>query len=334
MHNHRKYRIDQETRDKYAEVKLSTSQFINPYFIIEGVNKKEPIETLPDVYRFSIDQALIDIGKNLHLGIDKILLFGVIASDLKDEYASYAYADGNIIEKAIKSIKKSFPGITIITDVCLCGYTSHGHCGILHGDNVHNDSTLPYLAKIALNHAQAGANIIAPSSMMDYQVQAIREKLDENAYRNVKILSYSAKFSSSFYGPFRDAANSAPSFGDRKTYQMDFRSISQPISEVDADLKEGADWVMVKPSHTYLDVIHTIAQKHPNVPLASYYVSGEYSLLKAAAQKNLIDEEAAVIEVHTALLRAGSNFIITYYAPFLAKLLKTKQDVAVKEITS
>ena len=239
---------------------------------------------------------IYDIEETVKLGITKILLFGVIEENIKDEKASEAWAENNLVSKTIRQIKKQFPELTVITDVCLCGYTNHGHCGILNGEIIDNDATLPFLAKMALQHALAGANFVAPSAMMDGQVGAIKKLLNEKKL-NTKILSYSAKYSSGFYGPFRDAAHSSPSFGDRKTYQMDYRTINQAIDEVQADIDEGADWVMVKPAHTYLDIIHRIKIKFPNFPLAAYQVSGEYMMIKAASKAGYMNEEIAMHEV-------------------------------------
>jgi porphobilinogen synthase len=313
MERLRNYRIDKLTRDKYAEVSVSKSDFIYPYFIVEGVEQNQVIQSLHGVSRFSIDTLLVDIEETLKLGIVKILLFGVVYENVKDANGTAAYAENNLVSRAIRAIKARFPQITIFTDVCLCGYTSHGHCGLLNGENIDNDSTLPLLAQMALQHALAGADFVAPSAMMDGQVAAIRSLLDDHQLCT-QILSYSAKFSSSFYGPFRDAAHSAPSFGDRKTYQMDYRTINQSIDEVRADMNEGADWTMVKPAHTYLDVIERIHTKFPHIPLVAYQVSGEYMMIKAAAKAGFMNEELAMLEALTAMKRAGADYIITYYA--------------------
>lgn len=313
MKRFRKFRIDAATRDKYADIRVSVQDFIYPYFIVEGENEEQPIKTLKGISRFSIDRLLTDLQETIALGIDKILLFGVIINDLKDESGSEGYNPDSLICRAVRAIKKQYPQLTVITDVCLCEYTSHGHCGLLKGQEIDNDSTLPLLAKIALVHAQAGADFVAPSAMMDGQIQALKAILKEH-HLATKILAYSAKYSSNFYGPFRDAAGSAPSFGDRKTYQMDYRTFYQGIDEIQADIEEGADWVMVKPAQSYLDIIQRASVKFPEVPLAAYQVSGEYALLKNGAEAGLINEEQGFLESLTAIKRAGANYIITYYA--------------------
>lgn len=309
----RPYRTDAATRDKYADIKVQASDFIYPYFIVEGENQIQPIRTLKGISRFSIDQLLIDLRETIALGINKILLFGVIDDALKNETGTAGYDPDSLVCRAVKAIKLQYPDLIVITDVCLCEYTSHGHCGVLQGETVDNDSTLPLLAKIALAHAQAGADFVAPSAMMDGQIQALRDILNEY-HLHTKILAYSAKYSSNFYGPFRDAAGSAPSFGDRKTYQMDYRTLHQGIHEIAADIDEGADWVMVKPAQAYLDIIQKAHVAFPNVPLAAYQVSGEYALLKNGAEAGIINEEQAFLESLTAIKRAGANYIITYYA--------------------
>jgi porphobilinogen synthase len=309
----RQYRTDAVTRDKYADVRVSASDFIYPYFIVDGKNETQPIHSLKGISRFSIDKLLIDIEETVALGIDKILLFGVITDDLKNEVGSAGYDPDSLVCRAVRAIKKQFPQIVIFTDVCLCEYTSHGHCGLLDGEKIDNDSTLPLLAKIALVHAQAGADFVAPSAMMDGQIQALKQILKANKL-DTKVLAYSAKYSSNFYGPFRDAAGSAPSFGDRKTYQMDYRTKHQGIEEIAADIEEGADWVMVKPAQAYLDIIQRASVAFPTVPLAAYQVSGEYALLKNGADAGLINEEQGFLESLTAIKRAGANHIITYYA--------------------
>ena len=314
MYSLRDYRIDQKTRDKYAEIFVSAQDFVYPYFVVEGHKLKREISSLRNVSHFSADELIKDIEESLKLGISKILLFGVInETSKKDETGTLAWVDDNLISKTVRAIKKEFPELIVITDVCLCGYTNHGHCGILNGEIIDNDSTLPYLAKMALQHALAGADFVAPSAMMDRQVEAIKKSLNEN-HLQTKILGYSAKYASGFYGPFRDAVNSAPSFGDRKTYQMDNRTITQSIEEVQADINEGADWVMVKPAHTYLDIIQRITIKFPNYPHAAYQVSGEYMMIKASAEAGYMNEEIAMHEALTAIKRAGANYIISYYA--------------------
>lgn len=313
MKRFRLLRKDAETRNKLADVKVIADDFIYPYFVVEGENQKQLISTLPGVFRFSIDTLLSDIQEIKALNINKVLLFGVIENHLKDEIGSAGYDPNSLVCRAVRAIKAKFPEIIVFTDVCMCEYTSHGHCGLIKNQDVDNDSTLPLLAKIALSHARAGADFVAPSSMMDGQVWAIRNILDENGF-STKILAYSAKYASSFYGPFRDAAASAPSFGDRKTYQMDYRTKNQGIDEIGADIEEGADWVMVKPAQTYLDIIQRASVTFPEVPLAAYQVSGEYAMLKFAAANGLLVEELAFLESLTAIKRAGAQFIISYYA--------------------
>lgn len=313
MKKFRQYRLDAATRDKYADVRVLASDFIYPYFVVDGEEKIEPIHSLKGISRFSIDKLLIDIEETVVLGVNKILLFGVITDDLKDEFGTIGYDSDSLVCRAVKAIKKQFPHVLVFTDVCLCEYTSHGHCGLLQGETIDNDSTLPLLAQMALVHAQAGADFVAPSAMMDGQIQALKDILKAHN-QTAKVLAYSAKYSSNFYGPFRDAAGSAPSFGDRKTYQMDYRTKNQGIEEIAADIEEGADWVMVKPAQTYLDIIQRASVAFPQVPLAAYQVSGEFAMLKAAAAAGLMNEELGFLESLTAIKRAGANYIITYYA--------------------
>ena len=313
--NFRKYRINEFTRDVYAETRLSPSDFITPFFVVKGSKVKREIISLPDVYHLSNDLLLFEIEALMQKGINKVLLFGVPDNAEKDQTGSAGYRPGNLISTSVSEIKKRFPEVIVITDVCLCAYTSHGHCGILKGDHVDNESTLPYLSKQAVSYAAAGADFVAPSAMMDGQVHAIRSGLDLNNLIYSRILSYSAKYASAFYGPFRDAAHSAPSFGDRQTYQMDYRNSNQAIAEIRADIEEGADMVMIKPAHTYLDIISKTKYSFPEVKIAAYHVSGEYSMLRFASQHGIADEFKAFREVHTAIKRAGADFIISYYNP-------------------
>lgn len=315
MKRFRVYRKDQATRDQYADVRLHAADFIYPYFVVEGEGVKEQIATMPGIYRFSIDLLVEDIRELKRLGVDKVLLFGVIPDEQKDERGSAAYADDALIARAVKAIKAADKDILVITDVCLCEYTSHGHCGLLHDHDVDNDSTLPLLAEEAYVHAKAGADFVAPSAMMDGQVEAIKNRLREGGLdQQTKVLAYSAKYASAFYGPFRDAADSAPSFGDRKSYQMDFRTHDQGLEEIAADIEEGADWTMVKPAMPYLDMIARGVERFPDIPMVAYQVSGEYSMLKAAAQLGYLDESRVVYESLIAIKRAGAQYIITYYA--------------------
>jgi porphobilinogen synthase len=313
MQRFRPFRKDQQTRDLYAQVSVSPADLIYPYFLVDGTNQRQPIGSMTGIDRLSVDGLLPDVEEALKLGIDKFLLFGVIDDKFKDDKGSAAYSRENLISRAVTAIRGHFPEATVITDVCLCEYTSHGHCGLVQGQGVDNDSTLPLLAEMALSHARAGASFVAPSAMMDGQVEAIRKLLDANGL-STKILAYSAKYASGFYGPFRDAAGSAPSFGDRKSYQMDYRSIDQALDEAGADIDEGADWIMVKPAHTYLDIIQRMRQKFQTITLAAYQVSGEYMMIKAAAGAGYLNEEAAMLEALTSIKRAGADKIITYYA--------------------
>jgi len=312
----RPFRTDQSIRDHYAEVILKAEDLICPYFVVEGEGVHQEIPSLTDVFYFSIDELINELSTLPQMGINKILLFGVVDEGLKDKWGRAAYQGEPLIVRAIKAIKSYCPLITVMSDVCLCGYTDHGHCEI---DS--NDETLPFLADMALVHARAGVDYVSPSAMMDGQVQAIRERLDSEGFQTTKILAYSAKYASNFYGPFRDTVHSTPAFGDRKTYQMDFRNVSQALDEVRADIDEGADWVMVKPAHTYLDVIKTVHHAFPDRQVVAYHVSGEYMMLKSAAKVGIINEIDAVWEVLTAIKRAGATLIITYYAKMVAAIL-------------
>ena len=315
MKRFRTFRTDQTTRDKYADVALSVQDFIYPYFVVEGEGIVEPVPTMPGINRYSIDTLVEDTLEVKRLGIDKVLLFGVVSDDVKDERGTAAYADDSLIVRAVRAIKQASPQTVVFTDVCLCGYTSHGHCGLLHNHDVENDSTLPLLAEMAYVHAKAGADFVAPSAMMDGQIEALHNRLVEAGLRDkCKILAYSAKYASAFYGPFRDAADSAPSFGDRKTYQMDYRTHDQGLEEIAADIEEGADWTMVKPAMPYLDMIARGVERFPQVPMVAYQVSGEYSMLKAAAKLGYLDEQRVVFESLIAIKRAGAQYIISYYA--------------------
>jgi porphobilinogen synthase len=326
----RRLRKNENLRKLFSETKLSISDFVMPYFVIEGKNVKQEINSMPGIFRYSIDQLLKEVEEIYKLGVLSVLLFGV--PNRKDEIGSYAYSKDGIVQKAIKAIKKEIPDIVVITDVCLCSYTTHGHCGLLSFSRkkesnqrktyyIDNDATLEVLAKIALSHAEAGADIVAPSAMMDGQVQAIRKILDKNGFKDVAIMSYSAKYASSFYGPFREAADSSPKFGDRKSYQMNYCNIKEALREIETDINEGADIVMVKPALSYLDVIRAIKEKF-NVPLAAYNVSGEYSMVKAAAQKNWLDEKSVALEILTSIKRAGADIIITYWAKDVARWIR------------
>ncbi len=315
----RRLRTTNQLRKLIRETKISADTLVYPFFVVEGENIKEEIKTMPGQYRWSIDRLHELMEKLDKSEIHNILLFGI--PDKKDEIGSYAWNENGIVQKALKFIKKNYPQMYCITDVCMCEYTSHGHCGILCGEYVDNDKTLEVLAKTALSHAIAGADMVAPSDMMDGRVKAIREILDENGFVNVPIMSYSVKYSSAFYGPFRDAADSAPSFGDRKSYQMDFHNSREAILESELDVKEGADILMVKPGMAYLDILKEVKSNF-NLPVALYSVSGEYSMIKAGAKAGFIDEEAIVGETAVCMYRAGADILITYFACEIANLIK------------
>ena len=317
----RRLRSSKAMRDMVRNVSIKLSDFIYPLFIEEGNNIKEEISSMPGQYRWSIDRVGEELTELKELGVTSLLLFGIPAH--KDPVGSGAYADDGIVQVANRYIKNNFPEFLIVTVVCMCEYTSHGHCGILDGCEVVNDETLKYIAKTALSHVKAGADIVAPSDMMDGRILAIRNILDENGYVNTPIMAYSAKYSSNYYGPFREAADSAPSFGDRKTYQMDFRSSKEYFREVEADIAEGADFIMVKPALAYLDVVQAIS--NIDLPVVAYNVSGEYSMVKAAAQNGWINEKGIVMENMFAMKRAGVDIIITYHAKDIAKWYKNKE---------
>ncbi|HEX8246623.1 MAG TPA: porphobilinogen synthase [Pyrinomonadaceae bacterium] len=305
-------------RDMFRETRLTKSDFIYPLFIVEGENIKKEIGSMPGNFQMSVDNILRECETLGNLGINSILLFGI--PDAKDEIGSGAYDANGIIQKAVRAVKKEFPEMLVITDVCLCEYTSHGHCGVIENEYVQNDKTLELLAKEALSHAESGADIIAPSDMMDGRVAAIRKILDRNGFAETPVMAYSAKFSSAFYGPFREAAESAPQFGDRKSYQMDSGNSDEAMREIALDIQEGADIVMVKPALSYLDLIRR-AKDNFNVPIAAYNVSGEYSMIKAAAERGWLDGEKVMLEVLTSIKRAGADVIITYFAKEAAKII-------------
>jgi len=281
-----------------------------PYFVIEGAGITQAIESMPGIQRLSIDNLLKQLDYDVKLGVRAIILFGIPYD--KDEKASGAYDENGIVQKACREIKKQFPQLLIITDVCLCEYTSHGHCGMVKGNQIDNDSTLELLAKTAVSHARAGADIIAPSDMMDGRVETIRQELDDNGFITIPILSYAAKYASAFYGPFRDAAGSAPQFGDRRSYQMDYRNAHEALKEVYLDIDEGADIVMVKPALSYLDIIYRVKQS-VELPVCAYNVSGEYSMVKAAGTLGFGDEAKLVREIMTSIFRAGADMVISYH---------------------
>ena len=317
----RRLRRNSNLRKLVAETKLSVDDFIYPMFVMPGKNKKVPIKSMPGIYKQSIDNLIKEIREVKKLGIKAVLLFGI--PERKDEMGTEGYDENGIIQKALREIKKKVKDIIVITDVCMCEYTSHGHCGIIKDGDVDNDETLKYLAKMSLSHAQAGADMVAPSDMMDGRVGVIRDELDANGFNNIAIMSYSAKYASAFYGPFREAAESPPQFGDRRSYQMDPPNVREALREIELDIEEGADIVMVKPALAYLDVIRAARDEFDH-PIAAYNVSGEYSMVKAAGKLGWIDEELVMMEVLTSIKRAGADLILTYFAKDAAKVLSGK----------
>ncbi|MGI8670887.1 MAG: porphobilinogen synthase [Aridibacter sp.] len=315
----RRLRKNAALRDMFRETVLTKNDFIFPLFVIEGENVKNEIGSMPDMFQLSVENLLYECEELLNSGIKAVLLFGIPNS--KDEMGSSGYSAKGIVQRATREIKKNFPGMLVITDVCLCEYTSHGHCGVVENEYVQNDATLRLLAKQALTHAESGADIIAPSDMMDGRVGFIRRALDENGFVQTPIMAYSAKYSSALYGPFREAAESAPQFGDRKSYQMDYGNSDEAMREIALDIQEGADIVMIKPALAYLDIIRR-AKENFNVPIAAYHVSGEYSMIKAAAEKGWIDGTKVMLESLTAIKRAGADVIITYFAKEAIKLME------------
>lgn len=314
----RRLRSSKDLRRMVKETRLDVDNLIYPLFVVPGKDIKKEIGSLPGNFHLSVDNLVKEAKEAKNLGIPAIMLFGL--PEHKDEEGSQAYAKDGIIQLTVRAVKDALPDFTLITDVCLCQYTSHGHCGLVKDGRLLNDPTLELLAKTALSQVKSGSDLVAPSAMMDGQVQVIRQTLDENGYDNIPIMAYSAKYASSFYGPFREAAGSAPQFGDRKSYQMDPANVEEALREVRLDLEEGADIVMVKPALAYLDVISRVKQEF-NIPLAAYNVSGEYALIKAAAAKGWIDEKKVVLEVLTSIKRAGADVILTYFAKEVAKWL-------------
>lgn len=319
LNRSRRLRFNESIRDLVRETELSPKDFIYPIFVVEGKGIKKEISSLPDCYHYSVDMLEEIINEVKEAGVRGVLLFGI--PNHKDCCGSESYNDNGIVQRAIRKIKEIDKNMYVITDVCMCEYTDHGHCGILDGDYVDNDKTLEYLAKISVSHAKAGSDMIAPSDMMDGRVGFIREALDKAGFKNTPIMSYSAKYCSAFYGPFREAANSAPKFGDRKTYQMDPANRREALKEVEMDIEEGADIVMVKPALSYLDIIREVKDR-TIVPVCAYSVSGEYAMIKAASKENLIDEKRVVMEMLTSIKRAGADIIITYYAIYAGRILK------------
>jgi len=315
----RRLRYNPLLRDMVQETELSVKDFIYPLFVCPGEKIKKPVGSMPDVYQMSIDVLVEECKLVADLGIPAVILFGIPSH--KDEVGSEAYDDEGIIQKAVRQIKEEVKDLVVITDVCMCEYTSHGHCGVLRGEEILNDETVELLAKEALSHAKAGADIVAPSDMMDGRVSAIRKILDENGFQNIPIMSYAAKYASGFYGPFREAAESTPKFGDRRSHQMNPANVLEALWEVELDIQEGADIVMVKPAGPYLDVIYRVKEKF-GMPTAAYQVSGEYSMIKAAALNNWIDGERVMMESLISIKRAGADLILTYFAKEAAKILK------------
>ena len=318
----RRLRRTDAIREILSENRLHVSGLVAPIFVRDGEHVVEPVEAMPGINRHSVDTVSSYVGKLTDEGIKSVLLFGI--PDSKDEAGSGAYSSDGVVPRAIRELKSQFPALVVAADVCLCEYTSHGHCGVLDGGAVSNARTLPLLAKAAMEYAGAGADIVCPSAMMDGQVLAIRDALDESRYEETLLMSYSAKYASSFYGPFRDAAKSAPAFGDRRGYQMNPPNSREAMREIDSDIKEGADIVMIKPALPYLDVISKARSRH-DVPIAAYSVSGEYSMIKASSAKGWLDERGAAMEVATSIKRAGADIIITYFAEQLAVWLREEQ---------
>ena len=315
----RRLRRTEALRRLVRETRLSPEDFVYPLFVVHGSGVRNAIPSMPGQAQLSVDQLPAEAQELRALGIPAVLLFGIPAS--KDEQATGAYAPDGIVQQAVRALKEADPDLLVVTDVCLCEYTSHGHCGIVKNGDVDNDATLPLLAQTALSHARAGAGMVAPSAMMDGQVAAIRQALDENGFGQTPIMAYAAKYASAFYGPFREAAESAPQFGDRCGYQMDPPNAREALREIEADVAEGADIVMVKPALAYLDVLARARQRF-DLPLAAYNVSGEYAMIKAAIANGWLDEKRVVLEVLTAIKRAGADIVITYHAKDAARWLK------------
>ena len=315
----RRLRRTESLRGLVRETNLAPADLIQPLFVVAGEDVREEIDSMPGIERFSITELVAEATEIATAGVGTVLLFGVPAA--KDESGSGAYDDEGVVQMAVRALKEAHPDLTVITDVCLCEYTSHGHCGFVRDGEVDNDITVELLAKTAVSHAEAGADAVAPSDMMDGRVGAIRHQLDEEGHSGVPIVAYSAKYASAFYGPFRDAADSTPEFGDRRGYQMDPANAAEAVREAELDLEEGADMLMVKPATAYLDVVRQVKDATA-APLVAYHVSGEYSMLKAAAEQGWIDERAAVLETLTSIRRAGADIIITYHALEAARWLQ------------
>lgn len=319
MYRGRRLRVNEGIRSLVRETHIQVENLVYPIFVIEGEHIKNPVDSMPGIYQYSIDCLDEELDRIHESGVSSILIFGI--PEHKDETGSQAYHDEGITQRAIRYIKSRYPELIVIADVCLCEYTSHGHCGLVHDGIILNDETLPLLSKMSVSLCKAGADIIAPSDMMDGRIEAIRNALDEAGFVNVPIMSYSAKYASGFYSPFRDAAHSAPCFGDRRSYQMDYANGKEALREIEQDIKEGADIVMVKPALAYLDVIKEVSLRY-EYPVAAYNVSGEYAMVKAAAQNGWIDEKRIVMENLIGMKRAGASILITYHALDVAKWLQ------------
>ena len=315
----RRLRDNTTIRKMVRETRMDPSSLIYPLFVIDGEKIQEEIPTMPGQFRYSVDRVAYELERLEKAGVTQVMLFGIPAE--KDEVGSQAYAQDGIVQRALREAKRQFPNLYYITDVCMCEYTSHGHCGLLHDKKVDNDSTLEKLAQIAVSHVQAGADMVAPSDMMDGRILAMRTALDQNGYQDIPIMSYAVKYASAFYGPFRDAAGSAPAFGDRKGYQMDYHNRREGLKEAALDLQEGADILMVKPALSYLDVLSDV-KKETCVPVAAYSVSGEYAMVKAAAKAGFVDEDSIICEMAVSTYRAGADIYLTYYAKELAGFMK------------
>ena len=315
----RRLRGNQTIRKMVRETRIDKASLIYPMFVIDGENIEEEIATMPGQFRYSVDRMPYELERLEKAGVSQVMLFGIPA--VKDEVGSQAYAPDGIVQRALKEAKRQFPNLYYITDVCMCEYTSHGHCGLLKGQQVDNDSTLELLAKTAVSHVEAGADMVAPSDMMDGRILALRTALDQKGYLDIPIMSYAVKYASAFYGPFRDAAGSAPSFGDRKGYQMDYHNRREGLKEAGLDLEEGADILIVKPALAYLDVLSDVKME-TCVPVAAYSVSGEYAMVKAAAQAGFVDEASIVCEMAVSAYRAGADIYLTYFAKELAGFIQ------------
>ncbi|MCZ0754778.1 porphobilinogen synthase [Anoxybacillus sp. J5B_2022] len=316
---HRRLRQSANLRAMVRETHLHVEDLIYPIFVIEGEHVKQEIPSMPGIYQFSLDRLNEEVAEAVDLGIKSVIVFGIPAE--KDEVGSRAYCEHGIVQQAIRQIKQTYPELVVIADTCLCEYTSHGHCGVVENEQVLNDPSLELLVKTAVSQAKAGADIIAPSNMMDGFVTAIRQGLDETGFAHVPIMSYAVKYASAFYGPFRDAANSAPQFGDRKTYQMDPANRLEAFREAESDVREGADFIMVKPALAYLDIIRDM-KNHFHLPIVAYNVSGEYAMVKAAAQNGWVNEKQIVMEMLIGMKRAGADLILTYFAKDVARWLQ------------